>query len=548
MHIVIPMSGKGQRFVNAGYTVPKPLIVVDGKPMVQHVIDLTPGENKFTFICNHTHLTTTNMREQLLSIVPDGNVVEIADHDFGPVYTVMQAIEEIDDDEEVIINHCDFGTYWDYEDFLKHTRERDADGVVVGYKGFHPHMLGTTKYASMRDDKQWMLEIKEKAYFTDDPMSEYVSNGTYYFKNGSILKKYFKELMDINLVVKGEYFVSLVYNMLVRDNLKVSIFEIQHMLQWGIPRDVEDYNSWSSYFKDIINQPSDNLGFDQCDIDLIPMNFDDSQFVEAGYNESKPFIDVNGRYMALEAARYLPLGHENIFIYVDNHVDTYRLKNEISKDYKNFHIHQAEGNVKSVAAICYDGLKDVNGDASLQINATDNGVLFEQKKYQNLLNDENVDVIVWMHKHYRHSEDHPERFNWVEIDKDILNNISIKKPISDDPYKDHIAVGTFYFRKVKYFKEAYENLLEVEILNNSDLTIEDVINTMISMDLKIKVFEVDNYVSWKTPDELKTYQYWQSFFHKVDWHPYTLEHDVMVKKEAIQRMDSKYRDFKQTDR
>ena len=201
-----------------------------------------------------------------------------------------------------------------------------------------------------------------------------------------------------------------------------------------------------------------------------------------------------------------------------------------------------------MATICYDGLKHINENASLQINATDNGVLFDQKKYLNLLNDEGVDGIVWIHKHYRYSEDHPERFNWVEMDQDILKNISIKKPISDNPYKDHIEVGTFYFRKVKYFKDAYENLLEVQTSNNSNLTIEDIINTMISMDLKVKVFEVDNYVSWKTPDELKTYQYWQSFFHKVDWHPYTLDHDFTVKKELVQSMDKKYSDFKQVYR
>ena len=547
MHVIIPMSGVGQRFIDAGYTVPKPLIVVDGKPMVQHVIDLTPGENKYTFICNHTHLTTTDMREQLLSIVPNGKIIEIADHAYGPVYTVLQAVDDIEDDDEIIISHCDFGTYWDYEDFLKHTHERDADGAIPAYKGFHPHMLGTTNYAFMRDDKQWMLEIKEKEPFTNDRMSEYASNGTYYFKKGSYVKKYFKELLDDNLNVNGEFYISLVYNLLKRDNLKVSIFEIQHMIQWGIPRDVEDYNSWSSYFRDVMDQPSDNLGFDQCDINFISINFDDNQFTD-GYKEQKPFIDVNGRLIMLEAARYLPLGRENIFAYAEDNVDTHRLENEISKDFTTFQLLKVKAPVKNMAAICYSALEHVDEEASMQISATDNGVLFDQKKYQNLLDDEDVDGIVWIHKHYRYSEDHPERFNWVEIDQDILKNISIKKPISDDPYKDHIAVGTFYFRKISYFKDAYKNLLEDQKSNTAYLSVEDIINKMIVMGFKIKIFEVDNYVSWNLPDELKTYQYWQSFFHKVDWHPYRLDHDFTVKKEAVQNMDEKYRDFKQTYR
>ena len=52
MQIVIPMSGFGKRFRRAGYSVPKPLIEVDGKPIIQYVIEMFPGEENFIFICN----------------------------------------------------------------------------------------------------------------------------------------------------------------------------------------------------------------------------------------------------------------------------------------------------------------------------------------------------------------------------------------------------------------------------------------------------------------------------------------------------------------
>ena len=178
MHIIIPMSGIGNRFIEAGYKEPKPLIVIDGKPIIEHVCNLFPNEDKFTFICNSKHLSETNMREVLQSIKPNANIVEIPNHKKGPVYAVSLVEYLIEDDEEVIVNYCDFGTYWDYEDFLKHTRNRDADGAIPSYKGFHPHMLGSTNYAFMRDDKQWMLEIKEKEPFTNNRMQEYASNGT----------------------------------------------------------------------------------------------------------------------------------------------------------------------------------------------------------------------------------------------------------------------------------------------------------------------------------------------------------------------------------
>ena len=65
------MSGMGNRFINAGYTEPKPLIMVDGKPIIEHVCNLFTGEEKFTFICNSKHLKETNMLEVLKRIKPN---------------------------------------------------------------------------------------------------------------------------------------------------------------------------------------------------------------------------------------------------------------------------------------------------------------------------------------------------------------------------------------------------------------------------------------------------------------------------------------------
>ena len=56
MQIIIPMSGFGERFRRAGYTVPKPLIEIENKPIISHVIDMFPGDNEFIFICNQDHL------------------------------------------------------------------------------------------------------------------------------------------------------------------------------------------------------------------------------------------------------------------------------------------------------------------------------------------------------------------------------------------------------------------------------------------------------------------------------------------------------------
>jgi len=143
MHIIIPMSGIGKRFIDAGYSEPKPLIIVEGKPIIEHVINLFPGENKFTFICNDQHLKETDMKNILLNIKPNANIVEVSvTNRKGPVDAVLQAQHLIDDNEQVIVSYCDYGTQWNYEQFKKQINELDVDGVIPCYKGFHPRMLG----------------------------------------------------------------------------------------------------------------------------------------------------------------------------------------------------------------------------------------------------------------------------------------------------------------------------------------------------------------------------------------------------------------------
>jgi len=66
MQIVIPMSGFGERFRKAGYTAPKPLIEIDGKPIIAHVIELFPGESDFIFICNQDHLRESSYQMQAI--------------------------------------------------------------------------------------------------------------------------------------------------------------------------------------------------------------------------------------------------------------------------------------------------------------------------------------------------------------------------------------------------------------------------------------------------------------------------------------------------
>lgn len=551
MHVVIPMSGVGKRFIDAGYQDPKPLIEIDGKPIIQHVVELFPGETKFTFICNQTHLDTTNMRAVLEGIAPQGEVVCIPNHKKGPVFAVANILDRIDDDEEVIVNYCDFGTWWDYQDFLKHTRDRDADGAIPAYKRFHPHMLGSTNYAFMRDENQWMLEIKEKEPFTDNRMEEYASNGTYYFKKGAYVKKYFPLLMERDINLNGEFYVSLIYNLLVEDNLKISIYDVEHMLQWGTPQDVEEYNAWSDYFRRVI-EPQEAWQPEKNSATLIPLAGAGSRFAKVGYKDPKPLLDVSGKPMIIQANHQLPASEQNAYVCLEEHIAQYQVDEAIRKVQPNADITAIDGVTEGQAITCELGMNNISDDSSLLIAACDNGMLWNHKEYKKLIENDNIDAIVWTFKGHPSSRENPQMYGWVNTDEtgDVIKatGVSVKKAISETPENDHAIVGTFYFRRAEMFKQALEQLVELNIRVNGEFYVDSLMGVLIDMDYKVAVFEVDAYIGWGTPNDYETFRYWQSFFHKTPNHPYTLEQDPTVNPEKRDALEQSFYQFKQEHR
>jgi len=537
MQIIIPMSGIGQRFIDAGYIDPKPLIKVDGKPIIEHVVNLFPGEKNVSFICNDLHLSSTNMREILNEVSPNCNIYEVSvNNRLGPVHAVSLVFDKINDDEEVIISYCDYGTWWDYEGFLKDTRERNADGAIACYKGFHPHMLGTDNYAFLKETEngsRWMEAIQEKQPFTNDRMSEYASNGTYYFKTGKIMKKYFIMLMDRQMKVKNEYYVSMVYNLLFEDRLKVSIFEIEHMLQWGTPYDLEVYDMWSNYFSNIIQEQPNFV--DRLDTTtVLPMAGAGSRFSKKGYKDPKPLLDVNGLPMVIQAIKCLPQSKHNIFICQNEHLQNYPLEKAIRETYNDAKIFGIDGITEGQACTTEIGIQkgEVEQDKPILITACDNGAYFDMNKYQKLVDDESNDIIIWSFRNNPTSRNNPNMYAWMETDnEDNILSVSCKKfqEGKHNIKNSHVIIGTMFYRKARYFLDGLKKNYEENIRSNGEFYVDDVINQNIKERLKVKVFEVKNYICWGTPDDYETYLYWQRFFDKCWWHPYKIEKDITYK-------------------
>lgn len=252
MKIIVPMAGTGQRFVDAGYTDPKPLIEVNGKRTIEYICEMFDVvEDDFVFICNDNHMSSTNMREVLESLVPGCHIETIDGHKKGPVFTVMDASLLFDDEEEVIVTYCDNPYLWDYEAFKKWVHDNGSDGCIPSHTGFHPHRLSSTMMAYIKQEDLVLSAIKEKECYTDDPMNEHASTGTYYFKKGRYIKKYFPMVVDEDINYNGEYYVTLVYNLMIRDGLLVHSYPTDYVTVFGTPEEVENFEAWQVLLRQI---------------------------------------------------------------------------------------------------------------------------------------------------------------------------------------------------------------------------------------------------------------------------------------------------------
>ncbi len=248
MKVVSPMSGQGSRFKKVGYQNPKPLIVVEGKPIIAHVLDMFPGVTDITFICSEEHLETTPMREVLTTLAPKATILSVRMEGApkGPIYPLKQHYDQIPDTEPIMVSYCDFTQVWDFENFKSTVAASGVAGAVPSYTKFHPHLLHKGVYGGiLTDDSGMMLDYREKHCFTENPEDSHHSSGMYYFANGALLKKYCDEVLNTDLNVGGEYYISLPYYYMKRDKLPITVPTASHFMQWGTPEDLEEYEAWS---------------------------------------------------------------------------------------------------------------------------------------------------------------------------------------------------------------------------------------------------------------------------------------------------------------
>lgn len=538
------MSGFGERFRKAGYTVPKSMIEIEDKPLISHVIDMFPGEEDFTFVCAQPHLEDRayRMEETLRRACPTARIAGIPAHKLGPVHAVRQVEHLLDPQQPVVVNYCDFTCYWDWRHFKEFVWATACDGAIPAYRGFHPHSLGSTNYAYVRETGGWVRDIQEKQPYTNDRMSEFASSGTYYFATAQIMSNALRAAMEQDLSTAGEFYVSLAYKPMLTEGRAIAVYPLQHFMQWGTPEDVDEYNYWSNSFRRLGARADREFSAEGSIV--IPVAGLGRRFSDEGYERPKPLITISGKPMVAQASYDLPPAANYVFVLRTDMPGYEEVSRELNRLYPRSIIetvgHVTQGQACS-ALIGVDALEERQGESitPITIGACDNGALYDLATYRALISDPAVDVIVWGVRGHPNAIRHPSMYGWIDAQGDAVRFISVKETLRD-PKLDPVVLGTFTFRRADDFRRAVHRLIARDGRVNGEFYIDSCINDAIEMGLNCRLFGVESYLCWGTPDDLRTFEYWQSCFHKWSSHPYRLELDDRVAKDQIAELARRY--------
>jgi NDP-sugar pyrophosphorylase family protein len=507
MQLVIPMSGSGKRFQEKGYRLPKPLIPISGKPIVQHVIEMYPGVEDILFIVNRKHFEDPELQleKELRKFAPEAQIAVIDSHNLGPAWAIKEASEYIDQGSSVVVNYCDFSCLWDFNAFRSHL-ESGIDGLIATYTGFHPHMLRNSKYAYLSlDDSGRLTDIREKLSFTLKPMSEPASSGTYGFATGKLLIRAIENQISNGDSFNDEFYMSLTYKNMISSGLDIRNFEIEKFFQWGTPEDFEDFK-WQ---KEFFTRKSTNISKD-IDVDRIEIVAagEGKRFSRAGYQVVKPCLPVGEDFLATTALNSLgePMHSKGILLQKG-----FAIPDRFGKVLSQNHIkiRWVEGLTKGQAQSALIALAAESAGSC--IVGTCDSLVFPGPQFKSPRRGKII--YVWVTRPTEYAGQNPEQFGWVNLDRNgkVIETWVKERPFTKD--ETYVITGTFYFGDDVQASSLIRTFLDEGEAVNGEFYLDSLLGFAAQAGWEVFGLIPDMFVSLGTPEEYETYRYWESVFH-----------------------------------
>ena len=230
MNVLVPMAGEGSRFRAAGYKLPKPLVDVCGKPMIERVIENIGGpDDKFIFVVQLRHVYEHSIDAYLRKLVPNCEVVTVDGPTSGAACTALLAEKYINNSEPLLIANSD--QIVEGMPPAKFLGACGESGRIYTFEASDPKW----SYAAV-DDSHFVWGVAEKQV-----ISRRATCGIYWWASGDLFVRYARKMIAANRRVNNEFYIAPVYNEAIADNHEVREAMVARMWGLGTPEDLREY-------------------------------------------------------------------------------------------------------------------------------------------------------------------------------------------------------------------------------------------------------------------------------------------------------------------
>lgn len=237
---LIPMAGLGKRFVEKGYKIPKPLILINKKPMFVRAVESLPKSDLLIFICLRQHVEKFEIHKIIKSFFPKSKIIISKKKKIGQAADCYEAARYLKKKDMLTIGSCDCAMSYNLNLLKKNIN--NSEMVVWTFKNKkivqkNPKMYGYVK-TNKNNDIQ-VISCKKK--ISKLAWKDHTIIGAFTFKRAEIFLKYTKKLLSSNNKINNEYYMDSVAEICVNSGVKAKANLVKKYYGWGTPNDLENY-------------------------------------------------------------------------------------------------------------------------------------------------------------------------------------------------------------------------------------------------------------------------------------------------------------------
>tara|TARA_Y100000361_G_scaffold154256_1_gene179114 strand:- start:5659 stop:6429 length:771 start_codon:yes stop_codon:yes gene_type:complete len=249
---LITLSGNSKRFTDNGYPH-KAVVDINGMSMIGRFVNSFKDFKNYEsiFLCRQEDLESYGIENEINKYCEGARILAIDSNKLGPVYSISQIFSELDDEQSILVSYIDTLQATTIQSMIKAFDGYDAGVTFHDFK--NPHWRSNSYYCLVEHDNDLSVtNVCEKHEFTEEDFASANkggSSGNYFFKKCSMMKQYFNFLMQENISVNKEFYVTQAIEHMVKHGLKVKAYKCPYVAL-GVPEDVEDYIFWERWFND----------------------------------------------------------------------------------------------------------------------------------------------------------------------------------------------------------------------------------------------------------------------------------------------------------